>query len=85
MLLQVRHVDRFVERAEDDWPIPRTDWRQMYLHANGHLRFNPCARTDTLSYEATGDGLTFLTQPTTEEMEITGPLAAKLFVSSSTG
>ena len=35
-------------------------------------------------HEATGDGLTFLTAPTTEEMEITGPLAAKLFVSSST-
>ena len=31
-----------------------------------------------------GNGLTFLTEPTTEELEITGPLAAKLFVSSST-
>ena len=84
VLLQVRHVDRFVERAEDDWPIPRTDWRKMYLHANGQLRANACAKSGTLSYEATGDGLTFLTAPTTEEMEITGPLAAKLFVSSST-
>jgi predicted acyl esterase len=31
-----------------------------------------------------GDGLTFLTGPLTEATEITGPIAAKLFVSSST-
>ena len=32
----------------------------------------------------TGDGLTFSTPPLTSEMEITGPVAAKLFVSSDT-
>jgi uncharacterized protein len=37
-----------------------------------------------VSYETTGDGLTFLTPPMTQEMEITGPVAAKLFVSSDT-
>ncbi len=31
-----------------------------------------------------GDGVTFLTEPMTEETEITGPVAAKLHVSSST-
>ncbi len=35
-------------------------------------------------YETTGDGLTFLTPPLTQETEITGPVAAKLFVSSDT-
>ena len=85
VLLQVRHVDRFVERAEEDWPIPRTDWRPLHLHADGKLLATPCGLDgETLAYEATGDGLTFLTEPTTEELEITGPLAAKLFVSSST-
>ena len=38
----------------------------------------------TLAYQTTGDGLTFLTPPMTEELEITGPVAAKLFVSSDT-
>ena len=86
VLLQVRHVDRFVERAEEDWPIPRTDWQRWGLHADGTLRRNKeqCARAGQLSYEATGDGLTFLTTPLAAETEITGPLAAKLFVSSST-
>ena len=55
-----------------------------------------CSRTDmrsapdapahatTLRYETTGDGLTFLTPPMTEELEITGPVAAKLWLSSDT-
>ena len=37
-----------------------------------------------LAYEALGDGLSFRTMPFAEETEITGPLAAKLFVSSTT-
>ena len=41
-------------------------------------------RAATLSYETTGDGLTFRTPPMTESLEITGPVAAKLFVSSPT-
>jgi predicted acyl esterase len=37
-----------------------------------------------LEYEALGEGLHFSTEPLTEETEITGPLTAKLFVSSTT-
>jgi predicted acyl esterase len=37
-----------------------------------------------LSYETTGEGLTFRTPPLTKSLEITGPAAAKLFVSSPT-
>jgi predicted acyl esterase len=36
------------------------------------------------SFEALGEGLTFLTAPLVQETEIIGPSAAKLFVSSST-
>ena len=37
-----------------------------------------------LEFDALGDGLTFISAPLAKETEITGPLAAKLFVSSST-
>ena len=37
-----------------------------------------------MSFDALGDGLTFLTPPLAQETEITGPSAAKLSVSSST-
>jgi len=38
----------------------------------------------SLTYDALGEGITFLAPPLKEETEITGPVAAKLFVSSST-
>ena len=31
VLLQVRHPDRFEERAEGEWPIARTQWTKYYL------------------------------------------------------
>jgi predicted acyl esterase len=41
-------------------------------------------REGTVTYEALGNGVTFWLPKCEKEMEITGPLAAKLFVSSST-
>ena len=35
VLLQVRHVDRFEERAEAAWPIPRTQWTEFGLDLHG--------------------------------------------------
>jgi len=85
VLLQVRHVDRFVERAEEDWPIPRTRWERLYLRPDAlALETRPPAEGSTVSFNALGDGVTFLTTPFESETEITGPLAAKLWVSSST-
>jgi predicted acyl esterase len=83
--LQVRHVDRFVERFEDDWPIPRTAWTKLHLAADGH-RLAPEASREAgaVSFAALGEGVTFLTDPLAEETEMTGPVAARLFVSSST-
>src|SRR5262249_29113702 len=37
-----------------------------------------------LTYQTTGDGVTFRSEPLSEETEITGPVAAKLWVSSDT-
>jgi uncharacterized protein len=83
--LQVRHLDRFVERVEDEWPLARTQWTKLYL--------DPAARTlgeeaptkpERVDYDALGEGVTFLTPPLECEAEITGPLAARLFLSSAT-
>jgi uncharacterized protein len=82
--LQVRHVDRFVERAENEWPLARTQWTKFYLHPDGVLSTRVPAESDRIAYEAMGDGVTFMTAPLREETEITGPSAAKLSVSSST-
>jgi predicted acyl esterase len=84
VLLQVRHVDGFVERAEDAWPIPRTRWTEMFLHPDMTLSDVPPDEPASLTFDAMGDGLTFRSAPLETETEITGPMAATLWVSSST-
>src|SRR6059036_363950 len=49
-----------------------------------HLSSTPPTSFQSVSFYALGDGLTFLSEPVEKQTEITGPLAAKLFVSSST-
>jgi uncharacterized protein len=82
----VRHPgERFVERAENEWPLARTQWTRFYLDpADVSLVRDPPTRGTTRSFAALGEGLTFLTPPLDDETEITGPSAVKLFVSSST-
>jgi len=83
--LQVRHIDRFVERYENEWPIARTQWTKLYLDPSDQsLAREPAKVQKSVTYEATGDGATFVSAPLDKETEITGPLAARLFVSSST-
>ena len=83
--LQVRHIDRFVERHEDEWPIARTRWTKFHLDPAGHaLASEPPRSAASASYDAFGDGVTLISTPLERETEITGPLAARLFVSSST-
>ena len=83
--LQVRHADRFVERHEDEWPIAHTQWTRFYLDPDGHrLSTEPVKASKSIAYDALGDGATFVSAPLEKETEITGPLAARLLVSSST-
>ena len=83
--LQVRHLDRFVGRHENEWPLARTQWTKLYLHPSAHrLDFGPANAAASITYDGLGDGVTFVSAPLDRETEITGPLAAKLFVSSST-
>jgi uncharacterized protein len=84
--LQVRRPgEKFEVRHEADWPIPRTVWTKYYLDLGVRkLIREPGAVAQTASFDALGEGITFLTEPMREEIEIAGPMAAKLFVSSST-
>jgi len=86
VLLQVRHPgEKFVERAEQEWPLARTRWTHFYLDPD-EMRLSPVPQTTpkTLTYDAIGEGLTFSTPPLAAATEITGPSALKLFLSSST-
>jgi predicted acyl esterase len=84
--INVRHPDEtFVLRAESEWPLARTQWTKFFLQPQERaLAAGEPAAATTLSYETAGDGLTFSTPPLTKNLEITGPVAAKLWVSSDT-
>lgn len=84
--LQIRHPGEvFVQRAEQEWPIKRTQWTKMYLDLqNNKLTDKPPLAEASATYNATSEGLKFWTEPFKEEIEITGPLSAKLYISSST-
>lgn len=86
VLLQVRHPGEiFVERAEKEWPLARTDWQKHYLDATDlGLRRDPPVLAGSVAYDGLGDGVTFTTPPLPAPTEITGPIAAKLYVESET-
>jgi predicted acyl esterase len=88
--LNIRHPgEKFVLRAEREWPLARTQWTKYFLNPH-RLALGTDAQDEflagaaALSYDTTGDGLTFRTPPMKRDIEITGPVTAKLWVSSET-
>jgi len=83
--LQVRHPgEKFVLRHENEWPLARTQWTRYYLGMDGLSLSRHPSNEGFVTYSAAGEGVTFSMPPLEREMEITGPSALKLFVSSST-
>jgi predicted acyl esterase len=85
VLLQVRHPERFVERHEKEWPLARTQWTKFFVHPHDmSLSTEAQEAESSVTYGGFGQGVTFLTEPLEHEIEITGPIAAKLWMSSAT-
>src|SRR6516164_1342535 len=84
--LNIRHPnEKFLLRGENEWPLARTQWTKYFLRPDGLLLTpEPSPRSATLTYETSGDGLTFRTAPMASSVEITGPVAAKIWLSSRT-
>jgi uncharacterized protein len=84
-LLIRRPEEKLDERHEHEWPLARTQWNKFYLDPHRRsLVLEPAGTAARIDYEALSEGVTFSTEPLKEPMEITGPVAAKLFISSST-
>ena len=85
VLLNARNADgSFVFREEVGWPLPDTQWTTFHLDsATSELKLDEPVTAAHVSYPGKGPGVSFSwTVP--EDTEITGPLAAKLYVSSET-
>lgn len=77
--------DEFPPRTEQSWPLPDTKYVKAYLEADkSALAFQEPSNPSKLEFEALGEPVTFMSPPLNKETEITGPLAAKIFASSST-
>lgn len=84
VLLTVRDPRGFFRRKENEWPLARTQWTRYALDAATMSIREGAAAAAQVRYEASGAGVTFRTAPFEQDTEFTGPVAARLYVSSST-
>lgn len=77
--------DKFELRKENEWPLAGTKWTKLFLDAeNGSLDWRAPKEGASATFPAASEGLTWMSPPLEHETEITGVMALKLFVSSST-
>ncbi|MGA0599351.1 CocE/NonD family hydrolase [Caulobacter sp. KR2-114] len=84
--VQVRRPDGAAWRYATTWPLPHTQGERWYLDAaTGSMAATSQAPAPTdKSYPGLGEGLTFTSAPFDREVEFTGPIGVRLWVSAST-
>ncbi|MFB9267679.1 CocE/NonD family hydrolase [Bradyrhizobium erythrophlei] len=83
--LQIRRPgEHFTIRNEQEWPLARTQWTKYFLAPSTRTLSTTPSTGASITYDTTGDGITFTMPPAAAELEITGPVAARLVVSSRT-
>jgi uncharacterized protein len=85
VVLAIRDGEKVTWRGERSWPIERTEWTRYYLDA-AQRTVGPANATATaqVAHAALDESVTFTTAPSDTATEITGPVALRLWVSSST-
>ena len=80
----VRSSAGTTERKATSWPLPGTEWTKMHLDVKGHalMRDQP-AQDGSLQYAADGPAVSFSTAAFDRPMEVIGPVALRLWASSS--
>ena len=83
--LRTRHADGSVGiRAGAAWPLPETTWTRLHLDAAGRtMSPEPAPDDASAGYVGMQSGLSFRYR-SPRDLEITGPVAAKLYIESST-
>ena len=78
--LEVRdRADHVVEvRDEQEWPLARTDWRQLYLGSDGTLNEHP-AREGRITFDLRRNAAAF-TYRFDQDTELSGPMTLRLHV-----
>lgn len=66
-------------RFEEEWPPSRTRWTDLHLRADGHLTDAPVKESAAASFDPCSGRLSFHWD-VPEDLEITGPMALRLYV-----
>jgi len=83
--LSIRRPDGSSRRMENEFPLGRTAWTKFYLDAGGRsIALENPATEARVAYEATGEGVMFTTAPFEKDIEVTGFITLRLWISSST-
>ncbi len=84
--LAIRHGTEIKWRDEYEWPLARTHWTKLHLDVGTKsLSWQPVAKRSSVIYPMPDGGISFETAPVEgKDVEITGPVALRLWVSSST-
>ncbi len=79
-----RPNEHFTIRNEQEWPLGRTQWTRYYLDPSSRTLGTTPATGAPIAYRTDGEGLTFTLPASTVELELTGPVAVRLVLSSDT-
>jgi predicted acyl esterase len=83
VILQVRSANgTFTPRAATSWPLPETDWTTLFLDAKTGTLTPDVPATADVAFDELDEGVTFAIEPLWADTEITGPAAAKVYISS---
>jgi len=82
--LQLRTPNGFLTRHAREWPLPETCWTEFYLDSLAQaLSEQMAVVSGSVEYDQMADEVTFRTMPFEREVEITGPLCATIFASTT--
>ena len=70
-----------VRRLAQQFPLPQTEWRRLYLDLDGLGLSETAPQPAQLSYEHAGTGLTLRTAALAQDLEIMGPLSLRVWAS----
>jgi putative CocE/NonD family hydrolase len=83
--LEVRErLEEYTVREEDEWPIARTEYRQLFLDADGGLTTTAPTSESLVNYDP-ADGRAEFEFVFDEDTELSGHMALRLWVSTDAG
>src|SRR5205085_3408183 len=66
-------------REESEWPLARTRWRRLFLAGPGTLSTEPPPEPGSITFKTRSRAAAF-TWTVPEDIELTGPMAARLWL-----